>query len=92
MMASAGGLSGEITIKHIANEARQLLLCCIGIKDEKVQNVAHIQLERFDLWASNIGVFARGPASLDYRLRASPTAKAAVEVELEGLCERLLTG
>lgn len=90
-MASAGGPSGEITIRHIANEARQLLICCTGIKDEKVQMSAQIQFERFGLWASNIGVFAQGSASLDHRLRAAPAAKVAVEGELEGLCERLLT-
>lgn len=91
MMASIGSLSEEITIRHIANEARQLLICCMGINDENVRMAAQMQFERFSLWASNIGVFAQGPASLDHRLRAAPTAKAAVEVELEGLCERLLT-
>ncbi|RYP17189.1 hypothetical protein DL767_010064 [Monosporascus sp. MG133] len=93
-MTSASGLSQkpeEVSIRHVANAARQLLICCADIREEEVQRIAQIQLERFNLWASNIGVFAHGHASLDHRLRAAPTAKAAVEAELEALCERLLT-
>jgi hypothetical protein len=33
---------------------------------------AQDQLTRFNIWANNIGVFASGHASLDYRLRDAP--------------------
>lgn len=82
----------EVMIMDITYGARQLFDCCDEIKDEHVKLLTQVQLDRFNLWASNIGVFAHRSASLDYRLRAAPAAKVAVEAELETLCERLLTG
>lgn len=50
------------------------------------------QLARFNIWASNIGVFASGHASLDYRLRDSPEAKSLMIQLLEGLQRFLMRG
>lgn len=81
----------DIPIRSTAWVARQLLVCCTELNDVNVQRVSRTQLERFNLWASNICVFEHRRASLDYRLRAAPMAKAAFEAELEILTERLLT-
>ena len=91
---SVDALSGEpddVPIRFTAGGARRLLLCCTELNDDKVQTISCKQLERFNVWASNNRVFAPSRASLDYRLRAAPTAKAAVEAGLENLSERLLT-
>lgn len=82
----------EVLIKDIADRTRQLLIYCNEIQEEEVKRFAQIQLDRFDIWAFNIGVFASVQASLDRRLRAAPAAKAAVEAGLETLCYHLLTG
>ena len=36
------------------------------------------QLGRFSIWAGNIGVFARGRASMDHRLREAPDIQRLV--------------
>ncbi|KAL1638136.1 hypothetical protein SLS58_008973 [Diplodia intermedia] len=50
------------------------------------------QLARFNIWTCNIGVFASGHASLDYRLRDSPEAKTLMIQLLEGLHRFLKRG
>ncbi|KAH8742706.1 hypothetical protein F5883DRAFT_513040, partial [Diaporthe sp. PMI_573] len=47
------------------------------------------QLARFSLWASGIGVFARGRASMDHRLREAPDIYDAVESLLEDLADSI---
>ncbi|OCL12400.1 hypothetical protein AOQ84DRAFT_437031 [Glonium stellatum] len=47
------------------------------------------QYGRFNIWARNVGVFASGHASLDYRLREDPQPKALVGGLLEGLQDQL---
>lgn len=81
----------DVPIRSTAGVARHLLVCCTELDDEDVQTISRKQLESFNMWALNICVFAHHHASLDYRLRAAPMAKAAVEAELEILTERLLT-
>lgn len=54
-------------------------------QQEPVSTDVDEQLARFNIWASNIGVFAHGHASLDYRLRDSPEAKTLMIQLLEGL-------
>ncbi|KAF4539972.1 Tetratricopeptide-like helical protein [Lasiodiplodia theobromae] len=65
------------------------LLVDVGLDDENLQKSESTdmddQLARFNIWASNIGVFASGHASLDYRLRDSPEAKTLMIQLLEGL-------
>ncbi|KAF4614364.1 hypothetical protein G7Y89_g15373 [Cudoniella acicularis] len=47
---------------------------CIALFDKMSEEKgwAQDQLTRFNVWANNIGVFAHGHASLDYRLRDAP--------------------
>ncbi|KAF3910724.1 hypothetical protein ABW21_db0208841 [Orbilia brochopaga] len=82
---------GDGSIADTAERARQLLLCCREITDEEPQKLASTQLTRFNLWASNIGVFAARHASLDYRLRTALSVRAAVEGNLDMVCKHLLT-
>lgn len=50
------------------------------------------QVGRFNVWAGNLGVFARAHASLDYRLRDNPRAKDLALKQLEGLQDRIERG
>lgn len=50
------------------------------------------QLARFNIWAANIGVFAEGHASLDYRVRNSNKVKAMVMQLLQTLQRKLQFG
>ncbi|ORY04781.1 hypothetical protein BCR34DRAFT_617384 [Clohesyomyces aquaticus] len=87
-------LSGmaEILVAATAQKASHLLQTCReALTDHDTRRVAVAQLSRFDLWASNIGVFASRQSSLDYRLRAALAAKAAIDGNLEILCRHLLT-
>ena len=49
------------------------------------------QQQRFDLWATNIGLHQRGHASLDYRFRDAPAFQEYCQTLLEGLLKTLLT-
>jgi len=82
----------EISIADMAEQVRQLLLCCQEIPEERPRRFASAQLARFNLWASNIGVFAETHASLDYRLRAAPKMQLAIQGKLKILCGTLLSG
>lgn len=82
----------ERSIADTAEQVRQLLLCCQEIPDEKPRKASSAQLARFNLWASNIGVFAKTHASLDYRLRTAPMVQLAIQGNLEILCGSLLSG
>jgi hypothetical protein len=74
-----------------AAKARQLLFCCQEMTTEEPQRLAaETQLARFNLWASNIRVFASQHASLDYWLRTAPLFTAVIEGNLEILCKYLL--
>jgi len=50
------------------------------------------QYGRFNIWARNVGVFASGHASLDYRLREDPQPRVLVGGLLEGLQDQLQRG
>lgn len=45
--------------------------------------------ERFRLWAANLGVFASGHASLEYRLRDAPKIESWVQETLDELVDEL---
>lgn len=94
MMASAQFSVDEILIAPTAQTARMLLLSCQELltEDQETHRIASAQLSRFDLWASNNGVFSTKHSSLDYRLRTAPAAKAAVDGNLEILCKQALGG
>ena len=50
------------------------------------------QYGRFNIWARNVGVFASGHASLDYRLREDPQPRVLARELLEGLQDQLQRG
>jgi hypothetical protein len=80
------------SIAETAEIARQLLLCCREIPSKEVSRIVDAQFVRFNLWASNIGVFAARHASLDYRLRTALTVRVTIEGNLENICGNLLSG
>lgn len=52
----------------------------IGLTDDSIEDVYNVgwikdQFARFKMWAGNIGAFADGHASLDYRLRDNEKTK-----------------
>jgi hypothetical protein len=47
------------------------------------------QLARFNIWAANLGVFARGHASADHRLRYGDEVRNLMLQLLEALCNNL---
>ncbi|RDL36321.1 uncharacterized protein BP5553_05673 [Venustampulla echinocandica] len=64
--------TGGVTIASLAadclNSFENRSKVVSEIDEEKIQ----VQLARFNIWASNIGVFVRGGLSLDKRLEAAP--------------------
>ena len=90
--SSVAALSNTTAIATTAQKALELLRCCITEEDDDTPSPAQTQLSRFNLWSSNIGVFATHHASLDYRLRTANAARTAVQGNLEDLCEQLLFG
>lgn len=62
---------------------------CLGIddvaNDSDLLEQIGIQANRFRLWAGNLGVFASGHASLDYRLRVAPEAAEELRRALAAL-------
>lgn len=47
---------------------------------------------RFNVWAGNLGIFARAHASLDYRSRDNSEAKDLALKQLEGVQDRIERG
>jgi hypothetical protein len=47
---------------------------------------------RFNLWCGNLGVFAKGHASLDYRLRDHPVAISLVHSLIDGIQRNINEG
>jgi hypothetical protein len=48
--------------------------------------------ERFKLWAANLGLYATGDRSLDYRIQDSPSVKEYTNQLLDDLREDLVNG
>lgn len=63
------------------------------IEDYKGIDVDEIieQQQRFDLWATNIGLHQKGHASLDYRFRDASTIHLYCQIMLEDLAKTLET-
>jgi len=53
---------------------------------------AEDQLVRFNIWTSNLGVFAEGHASVEHRLRDHSIAYKLIVQLLEALCANLAHG
>lgn len=69
----------------------------IGVTDEAEDNSHDVtwiqdQFARFKMWAGNIGAFAEGHASLDYRLRDSDETKQLLLDFLASLGDLICTG
>lgn len=88
----------EATIRERANAACKIfevlnVICPAPDESRKAKAVdAEDQLARFKIWAGNIGVDAEGHASLDYRLRDSPQARALMLELIERLQSHLQRG
>ncbi|RAH50483.1 uncharacterized protein BO95DRAFT_458968 [Aspergillus brunneoviolaceus CBS 621.78] len=65
----------QITV--LAQSAVIALQKCLQVSGS-FSHLAEAQLARFNLWATNIGVFARYKASLEYRLRDSPDVQRII--------------
>ncbi|THV45988.1 hypothetical protein BGAL_0429g00030 [Botrytis galanthina] len=91
-LSEPSGVTGEVgTIADIAERVRQIFGCCCEIVDETTQKTALAQLARFNLWASNIGVFAARHSSLDYRLPLKGTTELS-DAELNEFLDRSPSG
>lgn len=83
----------KVSLKDTSKRVRLLLVSCQDhLPDEEPRRLAEAQLAHFNTWASTIGVFSGGHASLDYRLQTAPAFKASVAVVLYTICESLLAG
>lgn len=77
-----------MTVLSKAKAVREFFRVLLDIDPDSLKPEAtelEDQLARFRIWANNIGVFASGHASVDYRLRDSPEAKSLMIQLLEGL-------
>ena len=86
----------DVTISERSQECLRLLEQCL---DRQVSNTAYRNRElaekalaRFNIWASNNGVFATQRASLDFRLRDAPDISRIITGLLEMLQEYLRRG
>ncbi len=63
----------------------------LPVKDSHVESLGWTeeQMARFSIWAANLGVFARGHASADYRLRDAAEARGLILQLLNALRENL---
>jgi len=65
-----------------------------GTNDEFLLSLDDVQSEkeRFQLWAANLGLYATGDRSLDYRIQDSPSVKEYTSQLLHELREDLVDG
>lgn len=96
---------GPVSIRQRADECLSQFKLLLKIEDEVRENGkaeagnlnftglrADEQLARYEIWASNIGVFADGHAALDYRVRDSEDARQLMIKFLGTLWEFLQGG
>jgi hypothetical protein len=70
-----------------------IVICPAPDESRKAKTInVEDQFARFKIWGGNIGVDAKGHASLDYRLRYSPQAKDLMLDLLERLQSHLQRG
>lgn len=55
-------------------------------------SIIETEIERFDLWSVNLGLFVQGHGSLDYRLRESERLQSTVGYLLEELKHSIQEG
>lgn len=90
---------GEIVTKAEAvSHLFEILLPIVPGFDQNADPALHVSIEyedqygRFNIWVGNLGVFAKGHASLDYRLRDSPQQMIILKEVLDELQRLLLQG
>lgn len=81
---------GEDTLAKIGFDVINLFSEVSGSFKEGEQQFQIVQqMQRFDLWATNIGLHQRGHASLDYRFRDAATMSQLCRSYLEDMVESL---
>lgn len=90
---------GEVASKAEAvTHLFDILLPIVPGPDQDTDPALHVSIEyedqygRFNIWVGNLGVFAKGHASLDYRLRDSPQQMTLLKELLDELQRLLLQG
>lgn len=90
---------GEVAAKAEAvTHLFDILLPIVPSPDSSTDPALHVSIEyedqygRFNIWVGNLGVFADGHASLDYRLRDSPQQMVLLKEVLDELQRLLLQG
>jgi hypothetical protein len=81
---------GQETVGSCAKQALHDFQQCLQLSAScHPRDVALVedQLARFSIWASGIGVFARGRGSMDHRLREAPDVRDTVVALLNGLAD-----
>jgi hypothetical protein len=56
----------------VGKEVLQEFTNLIALVDQEYQPNVSNEMQRFDLWASSLGLYHTGHSSLDYRFRDSP--------------------
>lgn len=93
-MADAGGLpaapavSVALSANHSLSAFQRCLLAASAVHPRELSMVED-QLARFSTWASSIGVFAPGRASMDHRLRCTSDVQGVVMDLLDSLSYRI---
>lgn len=96
-MEENGGTAGlpPTSVPSIAVSANQSLIsfqqCLQAAANIHPRELSLVddQLARFSTWATSIGVFASGRASMDHRLRYTPDVSKVVTGLLDGLNYRI---
>jgi hypothetical protein len=60
--------------------------------DDEIRQQVAVQSERFELWATNLGLFVAGHGSLDYRTRQAENIKGMLYRFLSSLVSSLSEG
>ncbi|KAK4246938.1 hypothetical protein C7999DRAFT_14968, partial [Corynascus novoguineensis] len=84
-----------MTISECAGSVLDLFQQCLTLSASLHPREAALvedQLTRFSLWASSIGVFAPGRASMDHRLREAPDVHDAVTTLLDSAYDSMQDG
>ncbi|KAK2761347.1 hypothetical protein FQN54_001869 [Arachnomyces sp. PD_36] len=80
-----------MTIRQYAQECSQLFTSpeSLGLNSKPLIAEFETQRSRFKVWAGNLGVFAKGRASADFRLHNDPTARGILINLLTRLANKL---
>lgn len=97
MAETSVGKDPEPDLQRVAVSANQCLesfqKCLLQASSVHPRELSMVedQVARFSTWATSIGVFAPGRASMDHRLRFAPEVQSVVNGLLESLDYRIRT-